>query len=150
MNPTDNPDDDALPQPAEGDDPMAALLGGLDLGSLMETAQQMTQQLAAAQDELAATEVEGSAGGNAVRVTVTGDLHPVAVAIDPAVVDPDETELLEDLVLTAWRDAVAKADRLQSGGQAGQAAGMDLGALGLDASALGLGAPPAATGEGDG
>ena len=150
MNPAHSPDDDPTPQPTEGDDPMAALLGGLDLGSLVETAQQMTEQLAAAQDELAATEVEGSAGGNKVRVTLTGDLHPVAVAIDAEVVDPDDTELLEDLVLAAWRDAVAVADRLQSEGQAGQAAGMDLGALGLDATTLGLGAPSAATGDGDG
>ena len=110
-------------------DPMAALLGGLDLGSRMETAQEMQQQMAEAQNALAATEVEGSAGGGKVLVTITGDFLPVSVRLNPEVVDPAETEMLEDLILAAWRDAVAEVGRSHQA--ADPMAGLDLSAMGL-------------------
>jgi DNA-binding YbaB/EbfC family protein len=121
-------------------DPMAALLGGLDLGSMMETVQEMQQQMAEAQNALAATEVEGSAGGGKVRVTITGDFLPVSVRLNPEVVDPDETEMLEDLILAAWRDAVAEVGRSHQA--ADPMAGLDLSSMGLDPSALGFGGGP--------
>lgn len=139
MSTPDIPGNDETAAEAEVD-PMAALLGGLDMGSLMETAQQMQQQMADAQNALAATEVEGSAGGGKVQVTITGDFLPVGVKLDASVVDPDDTELLEDLILAAWRDAVAEVGRSHQ--TADPMAGLDLGSMGLDPSALGLGESP--------
>ena len=130
-------DDAPASDAPQADDPMAALLGGLDLGSMMESVQQMQQQMVEAQTELAATEVEGSAGGGKVRVTITGDFLPVGVKLDRGVVDAVDTELLEDLILAAWRDAVAEVGRSHQA--ADPMAGLDLSAMGLDPSALGLG-----------
>ncbi len=132
--------DDATPEPApSGDaDPMAAMLSGLDFGSLMETAQQMQQQMTDAQSQLAATEVEGSAGGGKVRVTITGDFLPVGVKLNPEVVDPADVDLLEDLILAAWRDAVAEVGRSHQA--ADPMAGLDLGSMGIDPASFGLGA----------
>jgi DNA-binding YbaB/EbfC family protein len=98
------------------DDPLAALggAGGFDLGSMMQMAQDMTARMGEAQEELAATEVEGSAGGGLVKVTLNGHLHLLAVSIDPAAVDPDDLSLLEDLIRAAWSDAHARVVELQA------------------------------------
>jgi nucleoid-associated protein EbfC len=108
--------------PAEGmvpaEDAMAALggagLGGLDLGAMMQMAQDMGERMAEAQEELAATEVEGSAGGGVVKVTLNGHLHLLQVSIDPSVVDPADVSMLEDLVVAAWTDAHEGVARLQA------------------------------------
>ncbi|HYI60209.1 MAG TPA: YbaB/EbfC family nucleoid-associated protein [Acidimicrobiales bacterium] len=93
--------------------------GGLDLGNLMEQASQMQQQMAAAQEEAAATVLEGVAGGGAVRVEVTGVGEFRSVRIDPAAVDPEDVEMLEDLVLAALADATARVREVQSQGLGG-------------------------------
>jgi DNA-binding YbaB/EbfC family protein len=110
-----------------GDDPLAALggAGGFDLGSMMQMAQDMTTRMGEAQEELAATEVEGSAGGGLVRVALNGHLHLVSVSIDPAAVDPEDLSLLEDLVLAAWSDAHAQVAELQA--SVDPLGGLDLG-----------------------
>jgi DNA-binding YbaB/EbfC family protein len=72
---------------------------------LMKQAQKMQQQLAAAQAELAETEVTGSAGGGLVTATVTGSGELVNLSIDPRAVDPEDIETLQDLVVAAVRDA---------------------------------------------
>jgi DNA-binding YbaB/EbfC family protein len=113
----------AEPLGEDDDDPfgLGDLLGGggLDLGSLMEQASQMQQQMAQAQAEAAATELEGVAGGGMVRVTVTGAGEFRSVAIDPKAVDPDDVEMLEDLVLAALHDATARIQELQAGAMGG-------------------------------
>jgi len=68
--------------------------------------QQMQRDMARAEDELQAARVEGSAGGGAVRVVVTGKRDIVSVTIDPAAVDPDDVEMLQDLVLAAVKEAL--------------------------------------------
>lgn len=83
-----------------------------DLGALLEQAQAMQQQLLQAQADVAAQAVEGQAGGGVVKVRCTGGLDFQAVTIDPKAVDPDDVEMLEDLVLAAIRDAVARANEL--------------------------------------
>jgi DNA-binding YbaB/EbfC family protein len=113
--------------PAEGAMPdLSALLGGgaagMDLGGLMEQAQQM---LAGAQ-EAAAEIVEGSSGGGVVKIEVDGGFNFHSVAIDVSVVDPNDVEMLNDLVLAALRDA---STQLQ-GSQSDAMGGMDLGGLG--------------------
>lgn len=83
-----------------------------DLGGLLAQMQQMQQQLMDAQQQAARRVVEGSAGGGVVKVKVTGGFEFEDVAIDPSVVDPDDIEMLQDLVLAAIRDAVARINDL--------------------------------------
>lgn len=87
---------------------------GFDLGSLLSQLGQVQQNLQQAQEEAAAQVVEGSAGGGAVRVKVTGGLEFQEVHIDPSVVDPADVEMLQDLVLAAVRDGLEKASNLAS------------------------------------
>lgn len=88
--------------------------GGLpDMSTLMAQAQQMQQQLLAAQDELARTQVTGTAGGGLVTATVTGSGEVIALAIDPSAIDPADPEGLADLVLAALRDGARAAAELQ-------------------------------------
>ena len=89
--------------------------GGFDLNAMLEQAQQMQAQLVAAQEELAATTVEGSAGGVGVTLTGTGELTAVTVSsgsFDGS--DADSLTDLGDLVVAAYRDAKAKVDDLAS------------------------------------
>jgi DNA-binding YbaB/EbfC family protein len=89
--------------------------GQPDMAQLLKQAQQMQQQLVAAQEELARTEVTGSAGGGLVSATMTGDGELTALTIAPAAVDPDDLETLQDLVVAAVRDAKRAADELTAG-----------------------------------
>lgn len=88
-------------------------MDGLDLGALLSQAQEMQQQLLAAQQEQANQVVVGEAAGGKVAVEMTGAGEYRSVRIDPGVVDPDEIDLLEDLILAALRDASTKAGALQ-------------------------------------
>jgi len=92
-----------------------------DMNELLRQAQEMQERLMAAQAESAETVVEGQAGGGLVKVTTTGAFDFRSVTIDPSAVDPDDVELLEDMVLAAVRDAVARASEQaqQAMGQAG-------------------------------
>jgi DNA-binding YbaB/EbfC family protein len=88
--------------------------GQPNMQQLMKQAQKMQQELLAAQEELAAAEVTGSAGGGLVTATVTGSGELRSVTIDPTVVDPDDVETLQDLVVAAVRDANRAAQELAS------------------------------------
>jgi nucleoid-associated protein EbfC len=79
--------------------------GQPNLQQLMKQAQKMQQQIAVAQEELADTEVTGTAGGGLVTVTMTASGEFRTVKIDPKAVDPDDVETLEDLVLAAIHNA---------------------------------------------
>lgn len=104
---------------------------GFDLGALLNQAQEMQQQLMAAQAEQANQVISGEAAGGKVRVDMTGAGEFRAVHIDPGVVDADEIDLLEDLVLAALRDASAKAADLQAEAMRGIGLGGDGGLGGL-------------------
>jgi len=86
--------------------------GPPDMSALLAQAQQMQQQLMQAQEELAATDVHGQAGGGLVQVTMKGSGEVVAVSIDPKVVDPDDVETLQDLIVGALTDASAQVAEL--------------------------------------
>ena len=89
--------------------------GGMpDLSQLLEQAQAMQQQLMEAQAAAAEQVVEGVSGGGVVKVSVTGGMDFQSVTIDPQAVDPDDVEMLQDLVLAAVRDAVAKVGELNA------------------------------------
>ena len=100
-----------------------------NLGDLQRMAQQMTQEMARIQSELEATTVEGTAGGGVVKAVVTGKQDVVSVTIDPSAVDPDDVELLQDLVVAALNDAI-RASRDLAAEKMGPMAG-GLGNLGL-------------------
>ncbi|MGE5696268.1 MAG: YbaB/EbfC family nucleoid-associated protein [Candidatus Sericytochromatia bacterium] len=76
-----------------------------DMSALLAQAQQMQQQLMEAQEQLAASEVQGQAGGGLVQVTMKGNGEVVGVSIDPKVVDPSDVETLQDLIVGAVADA---------------------------------------------
>src|SRR3712207_7589002 len=88
--------------------------GQPDMSELLKQAQQMQQQLAAAQEQLAREEVTGTAGGDLVSVTMTGQGEVTAVTIAPAAVDPDDVESLQDLVVAAFRRSEEHTSELQS------------------------------------
>ncbi|MBT0567219.1 YbaB/EbfC family nucleoid-associated protein [Williamsia sp. CHRR-6] len=84
------------------------------MAGLLEQAQKMQQQLMAAQNQIAATELTGSAGGGLVTVTGSGAGEVTGVHIDPKVVDADDVETLQDLIVGALADLAAKRDELAS------------------------------------
>lgn len=100
-----------------------------DMRKLMQQAQQMQEELAAAQDQLASATFEGSAGGGVVKATVTGSNEIVSVAIDPSVIDPDDAEMLEDLVVAAVNQAIKNAADAAQQSLGGLTGGLDLGGL---------------------
>lgn len=102
-----------------------------DLGSLLKQAQDMQQQLMAAQAEAAAQVVEGQSGGGMVKVAMTAGGEVQSVTISPEVVDPNDVEMLEDLVTAAIRDALVKGGEAQSDAMNQMGGGLDLGGLGL-------------------
>jgi DNA-binding YbaB/EbfC family protein len=78
----------------------------MGLGNLAKMAQQMQAEMARIETELAGMRLEGTAGGGAVKATVTGKQELVSVTIDPDVVDPKDVEMLQDLVTAAVNDAL--------------------------------------------
>jgi len=128
---TDEPrstdDDVAVPEVLDESTPDPLGMAGFDMGSLLGAAQSMQAQLLEAQERMASTVVEGQAGGGVVRIEVTGGMEFRAVHIDAGAVDPDDPTLLEDLVLAALHDAVARVNELQA--EASPLGGLDLGGL---------------------
>ncbi len=84
----------------------------IDINKLMQQAQQMQQQMAEAQEQLATETVEASAGGGLVTVRASGNGEILAIKIDPKAIDPDDPELLEDMVLAAVNEALRSAQSL--------------------------------------
>lgn len=80
----------------------------MGLGSLLKQAQKMQEQMQRAQEELAALRVEGTAGGGMVKAVVTGKYEVVEIKIDPEVVNPEDVEMLEDLIVAALNQAFQK------------------------------------------
>jgi len=103
--------------------------GGFDIGGLLQQAQAMQEQMAAAQEAQSEEVVEGSASGGLVKVKMKGSGEFVSVSIDPGAVDSDDLEMLEDLVLAALRDAAAQVMQLQQESMGGLDL-PDLGGLG--------------------
>ena len=102
--------------------------GGLN--QMMRQVQQTQADMAAAQEALDASTVEGSAGGGMVKATVTGAGDLTAVTIAAEVVDPDDVEMLQDLVVAAVSDAMRQARELQAERMGTVTGGIDLGSLG--------------------
>ncbi len=88
--------------------------GGMNIGNLMKEAKKMQADMAKSQEELAQKEFEATAGGGAVMVKVSGDKIVKQVKLQKEVVDPDDVEMLEDLVLTCINEALRKVDEAQA------------------------------------
>ncbi len=102
--------------------------GGFDVNALLKQAQQMQEQMARVQDELAQETVQASAGGGMVTVKATGAGAISEVKIDPKAIDPDDPELLEDMIIAAVNEALRSAQALA---QSKLGAATGLGGLGL-------------------
>ncbi len=102
-----------------------------NMNKMMQQVQKMQADMMAAQEQLKHEEVEASAGGGMVTVKVTGDLAVKAITIDPEAIDPEDPELLQDMVLAAVNEAMRAAQELQASKLGGIGGGMDLGGLGL-------------------
>ncbi|MFE4709136.1 YbaB/EbfC family nucleoid-associated protein [Peribacillus simplex] len=85
---------------------------GGNMQNMMKQMQKMQKKMAEAQEELGEKKVEGTAGGGMVTVIVTGHKEIVDVVIKPEVVDPDDIDMLQDLVLAATNDALKKAEEM--------------------------------------
>ena len=88
--------------------------GGMNINSLMKEAKKMQADLEKNQQELAEKEFEASAGGGAINVKVTGEKVIKEIKINKDVVDPDDVEMLEDLILTCVNEALRKVDSAQN------------------------------------
>lgn len=87
----------------------------MDINKLMQQAQQMQAGMQKAQEELANKTVEASVGGGKVTVVATGGGEVQSITIDPAVIDPDDAEFLQDLVLKGVQEAISKGKEMANG-----------------------------------
>jgi DNA-binding YbaB/EbfC family protein len=104
-----------------------------NMNQMLKQVQQMQEEMAKAQEELKGERVEATAGGGMVKVVMTGELQVAEVHIDPEAVDPEDVELLQDLVLAAFNEALRSAQELQT-----RKLGAATGGLGDLAGGLGL------------
>ena len=108
--------------------------GGMDLGAMMKQVQQMQAEMTEAQEKLKDEVVEASAGGGMVKAKMSGDLRLLELSIDPQAIDPEDAELLQDMVLAAVNEAIRAAQELAAskmGGIAGLGGPRRLGLPGL-------------------
>jgi DNA-binding YbaB/EbfC family protein len=106
-----------------------------NMQQMMQQVQKMQKDMEVAQEQLKNEVVEASAGGGMVTVKVSGDLEVKEVRIDPSAVDPEDVDILADMVLAAVNEALRKAQELAASKMGGATGGLDLGDLG------GLGLP---------
>jgi hypothetical protein len=111
----------------------------VNIGQIAKMAQQMQAQMTQAQEELREKTLEATAGGGAVRVVITGAQEIRAIEIDRGAVDPDEVEMLQDLILTAVNDAITRSKELERERMSAVAGGMGIpGMPGMGGSIPGL------------
>jgi DNA-binding YbaB/EbfC family protein len=101
-----------------------------NMQQMMQQVQKMQKDMETAQEELRSEVVESSAGGGMVTVKMSGDLVLREVRIDPSAVDPEDVEILSDMVLAAVNEALRMAQELAESKMGGATSGLDLGSLG--------------------
>ena len=102
-----------------------------NMQKMMRQVQKMQQDMEAAQEKLKTEEVTATAGGGMVTAKVSGDLVVKSIEIDPEAIDPEDPELLQDMVLAAVNEGLRSAQELAAKRMGGLTGGMDLGSLGL-------------------
>lgn len=103
--------------------------GGMNMNNMLKQAQQMQAQMQQMQQDLENREVEATAGGGMVKVVVMGNKTLKDIEIKPEVVDPDDIEMLQDLIVAAVNEAIAKADEMVAAEMSKITGGMNLGGL---------------------
>ncbi len=98
----------------------------MDMKKMMKQAQAMQRELEKAQAELADLEAEASAGGGMIKVKLTGDLEFKEIIIDPDAVDPDDVEMLQDMVLAAVNEGIRAAQEMSNNRLSAATGGMNL------------------------
>lgn len=98
----------------------------MNLGKMMKQVQKLQEDMAKVQEGLKEKTVEGSAGGGMVKVVANGQYELVSVTIDPEAVDPDDVEMLQDLVLAATNEAMRKAHEMATSELTKITGGLDL------------------------
>lgn len=98
----------------------------MNQAQMMKQMQQMQAKMARIQDELAEETVEATAGGSAVKVVISGQQKIRSVEIDPAVVDPEDVEMLQDLMVAAFNEALAKSQELAASRMAALTGGLKI------------------------
>ena len=102
-----------------------------NMNQMMKQVQKMQKDMVAAQEQLASETVTSSAGGGMVTVTVSGDLVIKDITIDPDAIDPEDPELLQDMVMAAVNEALRQAQEMAATKMGGLTGGLDLGSMGL-------------------
>ena len=103
-------------------------MGGMNMNALMKQAQKMQKQMEETQAALAEQVIETTSGGGAVKISITGKKEIKEIKINPDVVDPDDVEMLEDLILSAVNAALRQADEMANGAMS-RIAGGSLGGM---------------------
>ncbi len=94
--------------------------------NMLKQAQQMQQKMTEAQEELDKIEVEGSSGAGMVKVSINCKGHMRKISIDKSIVDPEDIEMMEDLIVAAFNDAKTKADKISEEQMGSITSGMPL------------------------
>ena len=108
----------------------ASPMGGTNMANMMKQAQRMQQQMLQMQQDLEEKEYQATAGGGVVTAVLTGKKQLKSVTIDPEAVDPEDVEMLQDLVVAAVNEALRKAEEDANASMGKLTGGMNLGGLG--------------------
>ena len=103
----------------------------MNMQGLMKQAQMMQKKMAEAQEKLSQSEVTGVSGGGMVKITITGKMATKKVEIDKSLLNPDEADILEDLIVAACNDAQTKAEAMMNDGLKDVTGGLNLGGFKL-------------------
>lgn len=98
----------------------------MNMGNMMKQAQKMQAKMAQMQEDLKNEVLEASAGGGMVKVSITGDLQIQSITIDPSAIDPDDVEMLQDMVAAAVNEAIRSAQELAATRMGDITGGMNL------------------------
>ncbi len=101
-------------------------MGGMNMNNLMKQAQKMQEQMAKTQAELEEKVIDVTSGGGAVKVVINGKKEIQEITIKPEVVDPDDVEMLQDLVLTAVNEAIRQIEEMANGEMSKLTGGMGM------------------------
>jgi nucleoid-associated protein EbfC len=119
-----------------------------NIGALLQQAQKMQEEMMAAQEKLKDERVEASAGGGMVKVVASGDLRVQSITIDPDAVDPEDVEMLQDLVTAAVNEALRQVEELAASKMGGGMGDMDPSSMLEALGGLGGGLPGGQGGPG--
>ncbi|NCC66960.1 MAG: YbaB/EbfC family nucleoid-associated protein [Clostridia bacterium] len=110
--------------------PAMGMGGGMNM-NMIKQAQKMQQEMLKMQEDLEKAEYTAAAGGGVVTAVVSGKRELLSLSIDPEAVDPDDVEMLQDLIIAAVNEAMRKAESSASEGMSKLTGGLNLGSLGL-------------------